>query len=47
VARLHDGPLGPGVHPLRLEASALASGVYLVRADAPGAHVQRRVTVVR
>jgi hypothetical protein len=32
VAVLHDGPLGAGAHRLRLDASALPAGVYVVRA---------------
>ena len=47
VAVLHDGPLGAGTHALRLEASRLPAGVYVVRASAGGAVVTRRLTVVR
>ena len=46
VAVLHDGPLTPGTHAVsgRLD---VASGAYLVRAEAEGATAARRLTVVR
>ncbi len=47
VAVLHDGEIGPGVHRLALDASALPSGVYLVRATGDRFTSSRRITVVR
>jgi hypothetical protein len=48
VATLHDGPARPGAPlDLRLDASALASGVYLLRATTPSGLTTRRFTVVR
>ena len=46
VAVLHDGPLAAGTHPVagRLD---VAAGAYVVRAEADGATVARRLTVVR
>lgn len=47
VAVLHDGPLAPGTHRLRLAAAGLPSGLYLVHAT-DGTHVRtRRVTLLR
>jgi hypothetical protein len=51
VAVLADGERGPGAHEARLDAGALAAGVYVVRlvgegADGPAAAVGR-LTVVR
>lgn len=46
IARLHDGPLGAGLHPLVLDA-ALPAGLYVVRATAGGAQATRRITLVR
>ncbi len=55
VAVLHDGPLPPGPHPLRLDGRGLAPGTYLVRATAGGPAagagqalvLSRRVTLTR
>ena len=48
VAVLHDGPLSGAVaHPMTLDASRLASGVYTVRATSGVWTAEQRVTVVR
>jgi hypothetical protein len=47
VAVLHDGPLAAGAHALVLDASALPSGVYVVRATAGPEAVTRRLVVAR
>jgi len=47
VAVLHDGPLGAGVHRLRLDAAALPAGVYVVRATAGNERVTRKLVVAR
>ena len=47
VLRLHDGPLAVGTHPLAMDASALAAGLYVVRAASASGTATRRVTVVR
>jgi hypothetical protein len=47
VAVLHDGVLAAGTHALRLGASALPAGVYVVRATTAADVVSRRLTVVR
>ncbi len=47
VAVLHAGPLSGGEHALTLDATALPSGVYVVRAQGEGFSASRRVTVVR
>ena len=46
VARLHDGPVS-GTLDLRLDASALPSGVYVVRATGESTAITERLTVVR
>lgn len=46
VVVLHDGPLGAGAHALALDASALAPGVYAVRASGGGV-ATRRLVVAR
>lgn len=47
VAVLHDGPLGAGMHRLRLDAAALPAGVYVVRATAGSERITRKLIVVR
>jgi hypothetical protein len=47
VAELAAGERAPGWHELAVEAGALAPGVYVVRALAPGAVATRTLTVVR
>lgn len=47
VALLHDATLLRGAHTLRLDASALAPGVYLLRATSPHGAVARRFVVAR
>ncbi|HYE95601.1 MAG TPA: T9SS type A sorting domain-containing protein, partial [Rubricoccaceae bacterium] len=47
VAVLNDGPLAGGLHTLSLNTSGLPSGVYLVRVEAGGAALTRRLTVAR
>ena len=48
VATLHDGPLAAGQQtPLALDASALAPGLYVVRATSRAATVTRRFVVTR
>jgi hypothetical protein len=53
VAVLHDGVLASGTHALRLDASALPAGVYVVRVTAAGVGgagadvTTHKVTVVR
>ncbi len=47
VAVLQDGPLSAGVHDLRLDALALAPGLYIVRATGETFAETRRLTVVR
>ena len=48
VALLHDARLAPGTaHPFRLDGSALAPGLYLVRADGETFRQTRRVTRAR
>ncbi|HEX8385173.1 MAG TPA: serine hydrolase [Rubricoccaceae bacterium] len=47
VAQLHDGPLGTGAHRLAFDATALAPGVYVVRASTSTGAVSQRVNVVR
>ena len=47
VARLGDGAWSAGEHPVRLDASALAPGVYTVRLGADGRTASRRFVVVR
>ena len=46
VALLHDGPSAAS-RPLRFDASALAPGLYVVRAQADGAVAIRRLVVAR
>jgi hypothetical protein len=47
VAVLHDGPLGPGIHSLGLEAGGLPSGLYFIRARGGDQTAVRRVMLVR
>ncbi|MEP0547985.1 MAG: PA domain-containing protein [Rhodothermales bacterium] len=47
VAVVHDGPLAAGRHDLALDASALPSGVYIVRVEAGSARLAQPLTVVR
>ena len=47
VARVLDGPLAAGAHPVRLDVSALPAGTYLVRLTADGATAVRSFTVAR
>ncbi|MDX1420515.1 MAG: T9SS type A sorting domain-containing protein, partial [Rubricoccaceae bacterium] len=47
VAVLHEGPLPAGRHTLAFDRSALPPGVYVVRVEASGTVVSRRVTVLR
>ena len=47
VAVLVEGPLAAGRHGVALDASALPSGVYLVRLTADGVAVTHRLTVLR
>ncbi|HYE94808.1 MAG TPA: YCF48-related protein [Rubricoccaceae bacterium] len=48
VAVLHEGPMAAGTHALALDVSALAPGVYVVRADGPnGGSASRRLVVTR
>ena len=47
VAVLAEGEQPAGPHAARFEASALAPGVYVLRLDAGGQVLSRRVTVVR
>ena len=47
VATLHDGAVAAGDLPLSLDASALPSGVYIVRAIGETVCLSERVTVVR
>ncbi|MEO0558592.1 MAG: T9SS type A sorting domain-containing protein [Bacteroidota bacterium] len=47
VAMLYDGHQVAGVHALGLDTSALATGVYLIRAEAQEAVDVRRLTVLR
>jgi hypothetical protein len=43
AAVLHDGPMAAGAHALALDGSALAPGVYVVRAGGAGGAAVRRV----
>lgn len=48
VVKLHEGTLQPGTYSLRLDASNLSPGLYLVRAtDGRGATVTRSVALSR
>ena len=48
VRTLHDAPLAPGrAHTLRVNASGLSSGLYLLRANGEQFQTTRRITVVR
>lgn len=47
VAVLHDGPLPAGDHAVGLDASALAPGLYVVRAEGGGGVRARRVVRAR
>jgi hypothetical protein len=47
VATLHDGVLAAGAHVLPLDASALAPGLYVVRARGDGAAASTRLVVAR
>jgi hypothetical protein len=47
VARLHDGPLAAGSHPVEIDGTALPAGLYVVRAVSASGTATRRVTVVR
>jgi hypothetical protein len=47
VAVLVDGVQGAGPHSAALDAGRLAPGVYVVRLEAGGSTVVRRVTVAR
>ena len=47
VAVLADGPVGPQERTVRLDATGLASGVYVLRLQGEGVMVSRTVTVVR
>lgn len=48
VQRLHDGPLIAGRHPVEVDASALAPGTYVVRADVgTGTLLVQPLTVAR
>jgi hypothetical protein len=47
VQVLHDGPAPSGPLPLRLDAAALAPGVYVVRAATPAGMATQKVTVAR
>lgn len=47
VAVLVDGPMPPGEHRVRLDASGLASGIYLVRLQAGGRTDIRRITLLK
>ncbi|GAB5534600.1 MAG: hypothetical protein Rubg2KO_08490 [Rubricoccaceae bacterium] len=47
VAVLHDGPLTAGAHPFELATSALAPGIYVVRAKTNAGTTSSRLTVAR
>ncbi|HYE94681.1 MAG TPA: T9SS type A sorting domain-containing protein, partial [Rubricoccaceae bacterium] len=47
AALIHDGPLAAGALALALDASPFPPGVYLVRVEAGGAALTRRLTVGR
>jgi hypothetical protein len=47
VVVFHDGRLGPGMHRLGFDASALATGVYVVRVSGADVHRTRRLAVYR
>ncbi len=47
VAVAHDGPLGAGRHALPVETGGLRTGLYVVRLEAGGEVLARRLTVVR
>ncbi len=48
VRTVHEGPLAPNrAHTLRIDADALSSGLYLLRANGERFQETRRVTVVR
>lgn len=47
VAVLADGERAPGAHRARLDASALAPGLYVLRLDAEGTSVAQQLTAVR
>ena len=47
VATLADGTVSAGRHRTSLDAAALAPGPYVVRLEAAGTAVARRLTVVR
>ncbi len=47
VAVLHEGPLAAGKHRFALDAAALPSGVYLVRATGGSIARSHRITVLR
>ncbi|MGB3542521.1 T9SS type A sorting domain-containing protein, partial [Rubrivirga sp.] len=47
VAQVHSGPLAAGQHVLEVDASALPSGIYVVRASSRSGTATQRVTVVR
>ncbi len=44
VMRLHDGPLGDGVHTFHLDAR-LPAGMYVIRVETPQGSASRRLTV--
>ncbi len=47
VARLHAGPLAPGVHDVPLDGGSLAPGVYMLRLATPGGLVTRPLVIAR
>ena len=47
VARLHAGPLAPGLHDIALDGGALAPGVYVLRLRTPGGLATRPLVVAR
>lgn len=47
VARLVEGPLGPGRHEVAWDASTMASGLYLYRLEVGTAVVTRRMSLIR
>ncbi len=47
VATLYDGVLAAGTHPFAVDAGALRSGMYVVRARSATASATRRLTVAR
>jgi hypothetical protein len=47
ISLLHDGPAPAGTTRLTIEAGELPAGVYVLRAEAAGQTITRRITVLR